>query len=42
MAVKQGLEEFNKDHPHPDIAGIKSLFKFSNFDENKIRYLNDL
>lgn len=42
MAAEQGLEEFNKDHPHPDIAGIKSLFKFFKFDEKKIQHLSDL
>lgn len=42
MTEAQDLEEFNKDHPHPDIAGIESLFKFSKFDVNHIEYLSDL
>jgi len=42
MTEAQDLEEFNKDHPHPDIAGIVSLFKFSKFDVNNIEYLRDL
>lgn len=36
------LEEFDKNHPHPDIAGIESLFKFSKFDDAHIEYLSDL
>lgn len=42
MTEAQELEKFNNDHPHPDIAGIKSLFKFSKFDVNHIEHLKDL
>ncbi len=42
MTESQDLEEFNKNHPHPSIAGIKTLFRFSKFDVNHIEYLNDL
>lgn len=42
MTEAQDLEEFNKDHMHPDIAGIESLFKFSKFDVKRIEYLSDL
>lgn len=42
MTEAQDLEEFSNDHPHPDKAGINSLFKFSRFDENNIEYLSHL
>ncbi len=42
MAEEEDIEEFDKEHPYPDIAGIESLFKFSKFDANHIKYLSDL
>lgn len=42
MTEAHELDEFNKDHPHPDIVGIESLFKFSRFDVNHIEYLENL
>ena len=42
MTEAHDLDEFVKDHPYPDIAGIESLFKFSRFDVNHIEYLKKL
>lgn len=42
MTEAQDLEEFNKDHPYPDMAGIGSLFKFSKYDVNHLEYLSAL
>ena len=42
MNEEQELEQFNEDHPHPDVVGIESLFKFSKFDGNKIEHIEDL
>ena len=42
MTEAQELEAFEREHPHPDIAGIESLFKFSKFDGNHAKYQEDL
>jgi len=42
MTEAHKLDEFYKDHPYPDIAGIESLFKFSRFDVTHIEYLEML
>jgi len=42
MSEAQDIKNFNRNHPHPDVAGVKSLFRFSRIDENHIEYLSDL
>ncbi len=42
MTEAQQLEAFDTEHPHPDKAGIESLFKFSKFDGNYTEYQEDL
>lgn len=36
------LEEFDKNHPHPDMAGIDSLFKFYRINLLHFEYYSDL
>ncbi len=42
MTEVQDIEKFNRDHPHPDTVGVKSLFKFSRINANHLEYQENL
>ena len=42
MSNKKELEKFDREHPWPEQAGVESLFRFSNFDEEKMSRISTL
>ena len=42
MALDREIQEFREEHPWPDESGIKTLYRFSRVNKEKLNYQEDL